>query len=168
MKDFFRVMGKAFAVVFGSASALALVLGLCALGARQLLKPELRARQEVPVSSVSETTANSSDVSHVAPGKPEKITNIRPIGFICRCVKSGCYVCDSTKTVLAFLPDTEVSEYDERGNPVGWRTKPAQVTITPDTPPAQETITPDKPRPSIPRMPKADAPPWEKYGGPKQ
>lgn len=38
MRDFFRVMGKAFAIVFGSTSALALVLVLLALAVRPVLR----------------------------------------------------------------------------------------------------------------------------------
>lgn len=47
MKDFFGVMGKAFAVVFGSASALALVLVLLVLALRPLLRQYLQAEQKM-------------------------------------------------------------------------------------------------------------------------
>jgi hypothetical protein len=47
MKDFFRVMGKAFAVVFGSTSALVLVLVLLVLALRPLLRPYLQAEQKM-------------------------------------------------------------------------------------------------------------------------
>jgi hypothetical protein len=47
MKDFFRVMGKAFAVVFGSTSALVLVLVLLVLVLRPLLRPYLQAGQQM-------------------------------------------------------------------------------------------------------------------------
>ena len=40
MKDFFIVLGKAFAVVFGTGSALALVLVLAALAPCSLLRPQ--------------------------------------------------------------------------------------------------------------------------------
>lgn len=48
MRDFFRVMGKAFAIVFGSTFALALVLALCLLAARPLLR---RPPTEPPVAT---------------------------------------------------------------------------------------------------------------------
>ena len=50
MKDFFRVMGKAFAIVFGSTFALALVLALCVLAVRPLLMSLLQAQKQAPVA----------------------------------------------------------------------------------------------------------------------
>ncbi|MFZ3333966.1 MAG: hypothetical protein WA197_25270 [Candidatus Acidiferrales bacterium] len=47
MKDFFGVMGKAFAVVFGSTSALALVLVLLALAVRPVVRSWV---QQAPVN----------------------------------------------------------------------------------------------------------------------
>jgi hypothetical protein len=77
MKDFFRVMGKAFAVVFGSTFALALVLVLLALAMRPLLKYWLQAREAPGRTQAGEPPQAGS---HEVPGKPEQeFTNIRPI-----------------------------------------------------------------------------------------
>lgn len=63
MRDFFRVMGKAFAIVFGSTSALALVLILLALAVRPILNVWFESPKHVPVSA----PASMSTVTGEAP-----------------------------------------------------------------------------------------------------
>jgi hypothetical protein len=67
MKDFFRVMGKAFAVVFGSMSALALVLVLLALAARPVLRSWQQTRG-IPAKTQVANTAVASQEQPTTPG----------------------------------------------------------------------------------------------------
>jgi hypothetical protein len=97
MKDFFGVMGKAFAVVFGSTSALVLVLILLVLALRPLLKPYIQAGQKMssPVEQVPDKPPPG--YYEVPPPSAEGFTNIRPIN----------------------PPPSHQHSWDEHGKPIG-------------------------------------------------
>ena len=92
MKDFFAVMSKAFAIVFGSTSALALVLVLVVFALRPLLKPQTQVQQ------APEPLASPSSRSPIYDG------------YISDCTKDGCLIRDSGKHVLAYLSHDEITK----------------------------------------------------------
>lgn len=71
MKDFFRVMGKAFAVVLGSTSALALVLILLVLALRPVLRSWSR-ETAAPANVQAANDGSQANKTQVADsGKPD-------------------------------------------------------------------------------------------------
>ncbi|HVS88343.1 MAG TPA: hypothetical protein VHF01_08985 [Candidatus Acidoferrum sp.] len=142
MKDFFRVMGKAFAVVFGSTSALVLVLVVFVLALRPLLRPYLQAEQKIsppveqapdkPPPGYYEVPPPSHQHSWDEHGKP-----IGDVVVLRNCDKLGCDVyrnfilahepkgftpvpeflpADELNMAIRSLPGT--SCYDEKGERV--------------------------------------------------
>src|SRR5579864_5226732 len=120
MTDFFRLLGKAFAIVFGSTSALALVLGLSILAVRPLLRPYQQSQgpqpEHGPASQPDFIPAQPVTITPDAEPQsgPETITpdaepqsgpvhvtqnfkDIAPIGSVCSCSDAGCYICDWKK-----------------------------------------------------------------------
>jgi hypothetical protein len=150
-------MGKAFAIVFGSTSALALVLALCLLAVRPLLRSSSQSQPEqtpitvdpsqvtrienVDSSNVSQATGlppaatgarrrkdqqgkySAADVASPAPpagyhevpapgqtAPAAAASGFAPIGSVCNCDKAGCFICDSQKNPVAWLPRDEISK----------------------------------------------------------
>jgi hypothetical protein len=118
MKDFFSVMGKAFAIVFGSTSALALVLVLLAFAMRPVLKSW--SQQEVPASTQIEKSPDTPPAGYYEVPAPCKTWDekgrciedkwVKHIELSLRgCTKDGCVVY-SGNTVVGSVSRNEITK----------------------------------------------------------
>lgn len=142
MKDFFSVMGKAFAVVFGSTSALALVLVLLVLAARPMLRSWSQAQVEKPPHSAGYHEAPSSQgVLRLCMEFDEKgrCTDSAANEWnlsLGDCSKDGCFVY-SGHIMVGYISHKDLT------NPPQIEGLPAGAVLRPIRPPAPVTITPD-------------------------
>src|SRR6516165_1606602 len=106
MKDFFKVMGKAFAIAFGSVSALALVLVLLALHPRS------------GITYYYDSQGNRIAKDQLdALAKKDSPPSVKPDVYLRNCDKDNCGVYDSTGSVpipvekeKAYSPEKSVKE----------------------------------------------------------
>src|SRR5262250_1310666 len=115
MRDFFRVMGRAFAIVFGSTSALALVYVLFGLALRPLLRSMQRSASQVSVSAppvpkppLPPGYYDGDAAVHVGSGKG--FTSVRPIVLVNKCSEAGCELNDTQGNAIAWIPRGEINK----------------------------------------------------------
>ena len=112
MKYFFKAMGKAFAIAFGSVSALALVLVLLAL----------HPRSGITYYYDSQGNRISKDQLD-ALAKKDSPTSFIPDVYLRNCDKDNCGVYDSTGQIVATIK----RQSDESGNQIITITLPART-----------------------------------------
>ena len=112
MKDFFKVMGKAFAIAFGSVSALALVLVLLAL----------HPRSGITYYYDSQGNRISKDQLDALARKDSRPSFI-PDVYLRNCDKDNCGVYDSTGHIVGTIK----RQSDESGSQIITITLPART-----------------------------------------
>jgi hypothetical protein len=118
MKDFFRVMGKAFAVVFGSTFALALVLVLLTLAMRPVLRSWVPVQ---PTTNKHVVSQASPDVLRLCAEFDEKGQCVTPGAnewnlSLSDCSKDGCFVY-SRDIVVGYIWHEEFTRAHQRYQP---------------------------------------------------
>jgi len=112
MKDFFKVMGKAFAIAFGSVSALALVLVLLALHPRS------------GITYYYDSQGNRIAKDQLdALAKKDSPPSVIPDVYLRNCDKDNCGVYDSTRQIVGTIK----RQWDESGNQIITITLPART-----------------------------------------